>query len=142
MMGNSFATVHPELVREWSERNAPLTADQVTYGSNKIVWWKGVCGHEWQASVKSRSSGEGCPICYGAQVISGINDLASLEPELAVEWSERNQPLTSDRINDKSRRNVWWRCECGRSWKGKINCPWRPSDLAQCLGRIVRQKRK
>ena len=55
-MSNSLATVHPELVAEWSDRNLPLTPDGVTFGSNKKVWWKGSCGHEWQASVKARSS--------------------------------------------------------------------------------------
>lgn len=39
-MNNSFAVAHPELVCEWSERNLPLTPDRITYGSNKIVWWK------------------------------------------------------------------------------------------------------
>ena len=71
-MNNSFAVAHPELVCEWSERNLPLTPDRITYGSNKIVWWKADCGHEWQTSVKSRSAGEKCPICSGARVVEGI----------------------------------------------------------------------
>ena len=54
-MNNSLAEVHPELVTEWSEKNLPLTPDDITFGSNKKVWWKGACGHEWQASVKARS---------------------------------------------------------------------------------------
>ncbi|MBO4330541.1 MAG: zinc-ribbon domain-containing protein, partial [Oscillospiraceae bacterium] len=32
-----------------------------TYGSNKLVWWIGRCGHEWHASPKSRHAGENCP---------------------------------------------------------------------------------
>ena len=36
-MSNSLAKVHPELVSEWSERNFPLTPDDITYGSNKRV---------------------------------------------------------------------------------------------------------
>lgn len=46
-MSNSLAAVHPELIVEWSDRNLPLTPDSVTFGSNKKVWWKGACGHEW-----------------------------------------------------------------------------------------------
>ena len=84
-MENSFANKHPELVSEWSEKNLPLTADRVTYGSNKVMWWKGTCGHEWQTSIKARSSGEGCPICSGVRVVEGVNDLATLRPELARE---------------------------------------------------------
>ena len=45
-MSNSLVAVHPELVAEWSEKNLPLTPDSITFGSNKKVWWKGVCGHE------------------------------------------------------------------------------------------------
>ena len=51
-MNNSLAEVHPELITEWSEKNLPLTPDDITFGSNKKVWWKGTCGHEWQTSVK------------------------------------------------------------------------------------------
>ena len=90
-MNNNLAEVHPELVSEWSEKNLLLTPDGITFGSNKKVWWKGTCGHEWQASVKARSNGEKCPICSGARVIAGINDLATLEPLLVKQWSKKNK---------------------------------------------------
>ena len=45
----------------------------------EVIFVKGTCGHEWQTSVKARSNGEKCPICSGARVIAGINDLAALE---------------------------------------------------------------
>ena len=51
-MSNILSEVHPELVAEWSDKNLPLTPDRITYGSNKVVWWKGACGHEWQTSVE------------------------------------------------------------------------------------------
>ena len=35
------------VVSEWSEKNLPLTPDDITFGSNKKVWWKGTCGHEY-----------------------------------------------------------------------------------------------
>lgn len=63
-MDNSLAAVHPELIAEWSDRNLPLTPDKITYGSNKKMWWKGACDHEWTAIVKSRAvSGIDCPYC-------------------------------------------------------------------------------
>ena len=61
-MSNSLASVHPELISEWSAKNLPLTPDKITFGSNTRVWWKGACGHEWETSVKARSKGEKCPI--------------------------------------------------------------------------------
>lgn len=50
-MSNILSEVHPELVAEWSDKNLPLTPYKITYGSNKVVWWKGACGHEWKTSV-------------------------------------------------------------------------------------------
>lgn len=81
-MENSLANKKPWLVAEWSERNGSISPDDVPYGSKKLYWWHGSCGHEWQASVKARSSGENCPICSNARIVAGINDLASLKPEL------------------------------------------------------------
>ncbi len=56
-MENSFAAKHPELVCEWSERNLPLTPEQIPYGSNKTYWWHGYCGYEcsfWSARSRCR----------------------------------------------------------------------------------------
>ena len=206
-MNNSLAEVHPELVSEWSEKNLPLTPDDITFGSNKKVWWKGTCGHEWQTSVKARSNGEKCPICSGARVIAGINDLATLEPllakqwskknkikptevsigshkkviwrcekgheweaavksrtinktgcpycshnkvlagfndlatllpDIAAEWSEKNLPLKPDEVNAKSRENVWWRCsKCGNEWKSVINARVKGTVCPVCAEREV-----
>ena len=64
-MNNSLAEVHPELVSEWSEKNLTLTPDDITFGSNKKVWWRGACGHEWQArrkpmaDIKTRDTSKG-----------------------------------------------------------------------------------
>lgn len=30
-MNNSLAEVHPELITEWSEKNLPLTPDDITF---------------------------------------------------------------------------------------------------------------
>lgn len=44
---NRLSVRRPELVPEWSEKNLPLTPDDVTYGSRKKVWWKCPKGHEY-----------------------------------------------------------------------------------------------
>ena len=118
-MNNSLAEVHPELVSEWSEKNLPLTPDDITFGSNKKVWWRGACGHEWQASVKARSNGEKCPICSGARVIAGINDLATLEPLLVKQWSKKNK-IKPTEVSIGSHKKVIWRCEKGHEWEAAV----------------------
>lgn len=118
-MNNSLAEVHPELVPEWSEKNLPLKPDEITFGSNKKVWWRGACGHEWQTSVKARSKGENCPICSGARVIAGINDLVTLKPELAQEWSDKNE-IKPTEVSVASHKKVIWRCSLGHEWEASI----------------------
>ena len=56
------------LLAEWdAEKNAPLTPEQLTPGSNKRVWWQCSLGHVWKAVVYSRTGPRpsGCPVCAG-----------------------------------------------------------------------------
>ena len=105
-MKNSLIEVHPELVSEWSEKNLPLTPETVSYGSKRVVWWRGECGHEWEASVKARSSGEKCPICAGKRIVVGVNDLATTHPMIAAEWSPQNLPLRPTMVGAGSHKIV------------------------------------
>ena len=118
-MNNSLAEVHPELVSEWSEKNLTLTPDDITFGSNRKVWWRGACGHVWQTSVKARSNGEKCPICSGARVIAGINDLATLEPLLVKQWSKKNK-IKPTEVSIGSHKKVIWKCEKGHEWEAAV----------------------
>ena len=78
---NSLAVKFPDIAKEWSDRNIDLTPQDVSYGSNKIVWWIGGCGHEWEAAVKARTTKEeSCPYCAGKRVLVGFNDLGKLHP--------------------------------------------------------------
>ena len=88
--------------------------------ANKKVWWKCSKGHEWHTLISTRSGGSKCPYCSGIILLKGYNDFATRQPQLAEEWSDRNLPLTPDMINEKSRKNVWWKCSLGHSWKAKI----------------------
>lgn len=62
---NDLATVNPSLANEWHyDKNGALKPTMVVAGSGKKVWWKcSVCSHEWQATVASRNSGNGCAKC-------------------------------------------------------------------------------
>ena len=63
---NDLATQHPELARQWDYRkNAPLVPADISAGSHRSVWWRCEKGHSWRASIHSRTSGCGCPVCAG-----------------------------------------------------------------------------
>ena len=111
-----------DITAEWSARNAPLLPTQVTVFANRKAWWRcRECGNEWKTLISTRSDGSKCPYCSGYILLKGFNDFATLYPQLAEEWSDRNLPLTPDTVNDKSRKNVWWKCRtCGYEWKSVI----------------------
>ena len=142
-MSNSLAEVHPELVSEWSEKNLPLTPDDITFGSNKKVWWKAwwkckTCGYEWNTLISTRSGDSKCPCCSGYTFIKGRNDLKSTHPQIAKEWSEKNYSLQPDEVNAKSRKNVWWHCrKCGNEWKSVINARVKGTVCPVCAEREV-----
>ena len=127
-MNNSLAEVHPELVSEWSEKNLPLTPDDITFGSNKKVWWRGACGYEWQTSVKARSNGEKCPVCSGARAVAGINDLSTLKPGLASEWSKKNE-IKPTEVTVGSHKKVIWKCRLGHEWTASV----KSRSIYQCF---------
>jgi len=65
---NDLQTVNPTLVQEWNyEKNGNLKPEQFTAKSGQKVWWKCNKGHEWQAEIKSRTNGSGCPVCNSEQ---------------------------------------------------------------------------
>lgn len=115
---NDLATIHPELVSEWSERNGDLKPDQVAPFARRKVWWKCKNGHEWYVSVATRSHGNGCRICSNKLVLKGFNDLATKRPDLTKEWSDRNLPVTPDSIIWKKAAKYWWKCSnCGNEYR-------------------------
>ena len=119
---NDLKTSNPELANEWDyDKNTNINIETVMAGSSKKVWWRCSKGHEWQAAVHSRSSGTGCPICSNQIIINGINDLATIDPELAEEWNEdKNGELTPKMIGAGSSKKVWWICKKGHEWRTSI----------------------
>lgn len=136
-MENSLYNMRPHLVSEWSDKNLPITPKDIPYGSNKIMWWKGKCGHEWQTSVKARSHGENCPICSGARVIEGINDLATKYPDIAAEWSPKNLPLKPTMVSAGSHKKVIWVDRHGHEWSASVKSRVQGSGCPYCSHNLV-----
>lgn len=141
---NDLATVKPELVSEWHPiKNGSLTPSDVSFGTNKKVWWLGKCGHEWSASVSTRSRGFGCPFCAGKRIIPGVNDLATVNPEIAAEWHPiKNESLLPQNVFPHSNKKVWWLCpKCGREWQAPISTRTRGIGCHSCAAKSVANRR-
>ena len=135
-----MALTDPVLLAQWDrERNGDLTPDGVTHGSHRRVWWRCEKGHSWQAEVKSRTLlGAGCPVCAGKTVVPGVNDLATLRPDLAAQWHpERNLPLTPEQIAPGSHKRVWWVCGKGHVWQAAAAARANGERCPVCAGKVV-----
>ena len=114
----------PMLLAQWDrERNGDLTPDGVTHGSHRRVWWRCEKGHSWQAAIAARTKRKtGCPYCTGRKVLAGYNDLATVEPFVAMQWHPAlNGDLTPEQVTGGSRRYVWWQCSLGHVWKARVH---------------------
>lgn len=128
---NDLATTHPTLANEWHPTKNKISSCDIVTGSNTKVWWQDTLGHEWQALVSSRITGNGCPVCSGQKVQQGFNDLATTIPTLLVEWNwDKNKASSPTSISKASAKEVWWICENKHEWKASpkdrtqgIKCP-------------------
>lgn len=135
---NSLATYFKDMVKEWIiclETGCDnYTPDMVNVKSNYRVLWKCSktgCNHQWEAIVSDRTSGSGCPACWG-RTVSDNNRLSLFFPELNNEWNHlKNRNMTPNDFTYSSHKRVWWICKYNHEWKTpvysrtitKSNCP-------------------
>ena len=136
---NDLTTTRPDLAKQWHPtKNGDLLPTDVSYGSQKKVWWQCEKGHEWEATVLSRLSC-GCPYCAGKQAVSGENDLATLHPDLIKEWLyEKNTGLDPTKLTQYSNKKAWWKCPKGHEYYSGIDHRTRQGQgCPYCTGRKV-----
>jgi hypothetical protein len=114
---------HPSLCKEWDhKRNGNITPSTVTLGSDYKAWWICVKGHNYQSTVSNRVSGKGCPICAGQKIVTGINDLLTLNPKLASEWDYSENSINPQNTSPNSHEIAHWICSvCGNKWQAQIH---------------------
>ena len=114
-MKTFLPTAHPELVAQWADPSREPST--VTPGSGYKALWRCELGHEWRATVYSRVSGTGCPVCAGKVVLPGFNDLASQFPEFLAEWADERSP---HEVLATASIKAAWRCAVGHDWSAAV----------------------
>lgn len=123
---NDLETTHPILVKDWDINNT-LKSCQVTCGSHyKANWVCAECGHKWNAVVKNRVSGNGCPECTKRK-LAEFNRTPKFEesleykyPDIAAEWDYEKNDKAPNEVFAHSGDKVWWKCLKGHSWETRI----------------------
>ena len=118
---NDLLTINPGLAEEWDyEKNIDTHPSEITASNPRKVWWKGKCGHSWQASVNSRNRGSSCPICAHI-TIDDTTSLAAVNQELSQRWHpNKNGDLTPSNVFPYSTKKVWWICEKGHEFQSTV----------------------
>jgi DNA-directed RNA polymerase subunit RPC12/RpoP len=133
-----LATLYPQLAKSiHPNKNLDVDFSKVKPGSQQKIWWLCDKGHEWEASVVNRVKGRGCPICANKVVVKGINDLDSLNPDLAKEWNFKKNSIKPDEVSIKSNKKIWWICAEGHDWKTTINHRSNGTGCPICSGKKV-----
>jgi hypothetical protein len=120
---NDLATKHPQLVAEWDwDKNQDIDPVNLLEGANFNAHWICAKGHNFRQMVNSRTlRNYGCPFCSGQKVLTGFNDLATLGPDLCLEWNyalnPKHDPTT---ISVGSKARIWWRCSLGHDYPATI----------------------
>ena len=78
-------------------------------------------------------------MCAGKTIVTGENDLAHLQPEIAAQWDKRkNGCLKPSDVAVSSNRPAWWRCELGHSYRATVSSrTQRKTGCPYCAGRKV-----
>ncbi len=125
---DSLEYKNPELAAQWHPtKNGDLKPSDVGLGSHESVWWKYSYDvpddysvehlrgkhfdFEWESKVSNRSNGKSCPFLSNpAKAIwPGFNDLATVHPELAVQWhpTKNGDKKPTDFLSGSGEK-VWW----------------------------------
>lgn len=121
---NDLATLRPDVAAWWHPtKNGELTPDQVRPFSEKTVWWQCPDGHDFRSAISRRSqrNRQTCPVDSGRVLISGANDLATKDPDLAKDWDAAlNGVDASQTVPGNVER--YWTCAYGHTqWSTVAN---------------------
>lgn len=141
---DNLAALYPEIAKEWHDvKNKSKSASDFRTKSNVKVWWQ--CSlhteHAWEATINSRTAGNGCPYCAGKKT-SSFYSLAVVNPTLSREWHpKKNLPLLPSNVTPNSGKKVWWQCANGHEWEASINNRARGRGCALCRGSSKKSKK-
>ncbi len=137
---NSIFVIKPTLCEEWNYiKNKNITPDMISYSSAKKVWWTcPICKNDYTASVYSRYNGTACPYCTNRILISGKNDLATTNPNLAKEWNVVKNKFKPEEVCAGGREKVWWQCsKCGHEWQAALYARNNGAGCPVCTNKIL-----
>ncbi|MBN2509503.1 MAG: zinc-ribbon domain-containing protein [Spirochaetales bacterium] len=119
---NSLKAVHPAIAAQWNhKKNGALTPDKVFPAAGIKVWWKCKKGHEWEATINSRTTLKtGCPYCSGHK-IPLEKSLFTTHKSLVRQWDKAaNGDLSPKDVSALSKKMVFWKDTKGNTFQMSV----------------------
>ena len=121
--------IHTNLVKEWHPTKNIESINKFSDGSGFKAWWVCLRGHEWEAIIRNRVRGSGCPYC-ASQAVNSSNCLATTNPEFIIQWHPTKNTKKPTEITKGSGYRAWWICSNNHEWESPVrdrvkgnNCP-------------------
>ena len=135
----SLQALNPELASEFSVNNKS-TASQIAFDtSKKVLWTCPTCGEDYLYPVNERKIGDNsCPYCNHTKLKSGVNDLTITNPQLASEFSPRNDKKANE-VGEWQKYEVFWICPtCKQEFRREVRKMAAGFDECPiCTGRVA-----
>lgn len=137
----SIIHTHPHLAEQWHQTKNTLAIEKATAGMDRKAWWNCEKRHEWEASIKQRAKGSGCPKCAktGRYLKPVPNSITETHLQLLDIWHpSKNLPVTPEVVTASSSRKIWWVCKRNHEWERAVHDMIRRSPACPyCTGKKV-----
>lgn len=138
---NDIGTTHPAVAAMWTGRGLPPT--EVTPFSRKRIELRCARGHVFEVPVMQITLPKSapCPVCSGRRLVPGVNDLATMRPEIAALWDGTGVGPPEVTAGSSAKMNL--RCDQGHRWTAAVHSLTRRNGTRcpTCAGNIVDEGR-
>lgn len=123
---NDLQTFMPEVVKYWDYDKNEKKPTEVGKGSEKEYWFKCEKGHSYMSTpcAVRRSFRETrtvrCPICKGYKVEAGVNDLATVYPDIVKYWNYELNDILPEEVSKGKGGEFWFKCDKNHSYLSTI----------------------
>lgn len=100
----------------WNKNKNSTPIPPTVLSLKNKYWWFCNEGHEWEAKYSHSIT---CHYCNNIKTLVGYNDLATTNPELSVQWSNKNS-LKPTEVTSGSSHKVWWVCDKEHEWESTV----------------------
>lgn len=135
---NDFKSRVPDMASLWDYNKNVTKPQKVLYTSADKYYFICEKGHSFTKSLKHairdiNLKSKGCPVCSGRKVVEGVNDLATLRPDILQYWNWQLNTISPYEVSVHSNKEAWFICAnkgCNSLFKTSIGI--RSATLGFC----------